>query len=60
MAPMIAVCVAGATGWVGRPLVQAVTSSDDLVLKSAVSRFVAGTDLEEAPGVAVYATSPRR
>jgi 4-hydroxy-tetrahydrodipicolinate reductase len=56
MAPMIAVCVAGATGWVGRPLVQAVTSSDDLVLKSAVSRFAAGTDLEEAPGVAVYAT----
>ena len=53
---MIAVCVAGATGWVGRPLVQAVASSDDLVLKSAVSRSAAGKDLDEAPDVAVYAT----
>jgi 4-hydroxy-tetrahydrodipicolinate reductase len=53
---MIGVCVAGATGWVGRPLVQAVVSSDDLALKSAVSRFAAGKDLDEAPGVPVYAT----
>lgn len=53
---MIAVCVAGATGWVGRPLVQAVASSDDLVLKSAVSRSAAGKDLDEAPDAAVYAT----
>lgn len=52
---MISVCVAGATGWVGRPLVEAVASSDDLVLKSAVSRSAAGTDLPEAPGVPVYA-----
>jgi nucleoside-diphosphate-sugar epimerase len=31
---MIGVCVAGATGWVGRPLVEAVTSADDLVHKT--------------------------
>jgi 4-hydroxy-tetrahydrodipicolinate reductase len=53
---MIRVCVAGATGWVGRSLVQAVTSSDDLLLKSAVSRSAAGKDLDEAPGVPIYAT----
>lgn len=53
---MIAVCVAGATGWVGRSLVQAVSSSDDLVLKSAVSRSAAGKGLDEAPGIPVYAT----
>jgi 4-hydroxy-tetrahydrodipicolinate reductase len=57
IAPMISVCVAGATGWVGRPLVEAVVSSDDLVLKSAVSRSAAGKDLDEAPGVLVYATA---
>ena len=53
---MISVCVAGATGWVGRPLVQAVASSEDLVLKSAVSRSAAGKDLDEAPDTSVYAT----
>jgi 4-hydroxy-tetrahydrodipicolinate reductase len=53
---MIRVSVAGATGWVGRSLVQAVASSDDLVLKSAVSRSAAGKDLAEAPGVPIYAT----
>jgi 4-hydroxy-tetrahydrodipicolinate reductase len=53
---MIGVCVAGATGWVGRSLVQAVASSDDLVLKSAVSRSAAGKELDEAPGVPVYAS----
>ncbi len=53
---MIRVCVAGATGWVGRALVQAVASSDDLALKAAVSRTAAGNDLDDAPGVPVYAT----
>ena len=53
---MINVCVAGATGWVGRPLLQAVSSSDDLTLKSAVARSAAGTKLHEAPDVAVYGT----
>src|SRR5918992_1519007 len=51
---MIQVCLAGATGWVGRPLVRAVTSADDLALKSAVSRSAAGKELEEAPGVPVF------
>src|SRR5918992_4868095 len=51
---MIQVCIAGATGWVGRPLVRAVTSADDLALKSAVSRSAAGNELEEAPGVPVF------
>jgi 4-hydroxy-tetrahydrodipicolinate reductase len=53
---MIRVCVAGATGWVGRSLVHAVASTDDLVLKSAVSRSSAGKDLDEAPGVPIYAS----
>jgi 4-hydroxy-tetrahydrodipicolinate reductase len=51
---MIQVCVAGATGWAGRPLVRAVTSAGDLALKSAVSRSAAGKGLEEAPGVPVF------
>jgi 4-hydroxy-tetrahydrodipicolinate reductase len=53
---MIRVCIAGATGWVGRSLVQAVTSADDLRLSSAVSRSAAGKPLEEAPEVPIYAT----
>lgn len=53
---MINVCVAGATGWVGASLVEAVTSSEDLVLKSAVSRSAAGKGLDGAPEVPVYAT----
>jgi 4-hydroxy-tetrahydrodipicolinate reductase len=56
IASVIRVCVAGATGWVGRSLVQAVTSSNDMALKSAVSRSAAGKQLDEAPGVPVHAT----
>ncbi|QBR92509.1 4-hydroxy-tetrahydrodipicolinate reductase [Nocardioides euryhalodurans] len=53
------VCVAGATGWTGRPIAEAVLTSDDLVLSSAVSRSAAGQDLGtawggERLGVAVY------
>jgi 4-hydroxy-tetrahydrodipicolinate reductase len=55
---MINVSIAGATGWVGRSLVQAVMGCDDLVLRSAVSRTSAGRDLDEAPGVLVHATVP--
>jgi 4-hydroxy-tetrahydrodipicolinate reductase len=44
------VCVAGATGWTGRPVAEAVLASDDLVLRSAVSRSAAGQDLGAAWG----------
>lgn len=56
IAAMTRVCIAGATGWVGRLLVQAVTSADDMDLTSAVSRSAAGKDVEQAPGVPIYAT----
>jgi 4-hydroxy-tetrahydrodipicolinate reductase len=48
---VIAVCIAGATGWAGRALVEAVVGADDLVLRSAVSRSAAGLDLGTALGV---------
>ena len=35
---MIGVCLAGATGWVGRPLAAAIHSSGDLKLTAAVAR----------------------
>jgi 4-hydroxy-tetrahydrodipicolinate reductase len=35
---MIRVCLAGATGWVGRPLAAAIQSSPDLKLAAAVAR----------------------
>jgi 4-hydroxy-tetrahydrodipicolinate reductase len=44
------VCIAGATGWTGRALVQGVLDSSDLTLRSAVSRSAAGQDLGEARG----------
>jgi len=47
---VIAVCIAGATGWTGRALVPAVLAADDLRLVSAVARAAAGDDLGEALG----------
>ncbi|MFC7381723.1 4-hydroxy-tetrahydrodipicolinate reductase [Sphaerisporangium rhizosphaerae] len=47
---MLSVCVAGATGWTGRPVAEAVLASDDLRLRSAVSRSAAGKDLGEVWG----------
>ena len=47
---MIAVCIAGATGWTGSALVRAVREADDLELVSAVARSAAGRDLGEALG----------
>ncbi|HEV8152266.1 MAG TPA: 4-hydroxy-tetrahydrodipicolinate reductase [Solirubrobacteraceae bacterium] len=57
----LSVCLAGATGWTGRALVQAVLSAPDLALRSAVARSSAGRDLGEALGgepigVPVHAT----
>lgn len=46
----LAVCVAGATGWTGRAVAEAVLRADDLTLRSAVSRSAAGTDLGAAWG----------
>jgi 4-hydroxy-tetrahydrodipicolinate reductase len=48
----LSVCVAGATGWTGRPVAEAVVAAEDLDLRSAVSRSAAGRDLGEAWGVA--------
>jgi 4-hydroxy-tetrahydrodipicolinate reductase len=47
---VIRVCVAGATGWAGRAVAEAVLKADDLSLVSAVSRSAAGRDLGEAWG----------
>jgi 4-hydroxy-tetrahydrodipicolinate reductase len=47
---MIRVCIAGATGWAGRALVAGVIGADDLVLRSAVARSAAGSDLGTALG----------
>jgi 4-hydroxy-tetrahydrodipicolinate reductase len=44
------VCVAGATGWAGRAVAEAVIAADDLTLRSAVSRSGAGVDLGRAWG----------
>ncbi len=47
---MIRVCVAGATGWAGRAIVDGVLASDDLVLSSGVARSGTGSDLGLALG----------
>ncbi len=38
----ISVCVAGISGWVGRPLAETVAATDDLVLVAGVARGAAG------------------
>ena len=49
----LTVCIAGATGWTGRALVEGVVAAPDLELGSAVSRSAAG---EEIAGAPVFAT----
>lgn len=44
------VCVAGATGWVGKPLCLALSQSEDLKLVGAVSRTHQGRKLKDALG----------
>lgn len=44
------VCVAGATGWVGKPLCLAVSGADDLSLVGAVSRTHQGRNLKDVFG----------
>ena len=46
----LTVCVAGATGWAGRAVAEAILDADDLDLRCAVSRSTAGQDLGEAWG----------
>lgn len=46
----LSVCVAGATGWTGRPVAEAVLAAEDLQLCSVVSRSAAGGDLGQAWG----------
>ena len=46
---MIRVCVAGITGWTGRPLARAIADADDLDLVSGVSRSSAGTTSRVSP-----------
>jgi 4-hydroxy-tetrahydrodipicolinate reductase len=41
------VCIAGATGWVGKPLCAAVSETDDLSLVGAVSRTHKGQNLKD-------------
>lgn len=58
---MLRVCVAGATGWAGRAIAEAVLAADDLELVSAVARRGAGRDLgdvwgTEELGVPLHAT----
>jgi 4-hydroxy-tetrahydrodipicolinate reductase len=47
---MIRICLAGATGWVGRGLLPAIAAAPDLELVSAVSRGSAGRTLSDALG----------
>jgi 4-hydroxy-tetrahydrodipicolinate reductase len=46
------VCVAGATGWVGRPLCLAVSAAEDLTLAGAISRTHRGRKLGDVLGAA--------
>ena len=43
------ICIAGATGWTGTALVNAVLDAPDLELGSCVSRSAAGTEIGGAP-----------
>lgn len=43
-------CVVGATGWVGKPLCQAIAAAGDLRLVGAVARTHAGANLRDVTG----------
>jgi 4-hydroxy-tetrahydrodipicolinate reductase len=49
MRAVLTVCIAGATGWTGRALVQGVLDAPDLELRSAVSRSAAGGEIGGVP-----------
>ena len=46
----IRVCVAGATGWVGRTLIDKILASDEFLLSGAIARKTAGQDIGTALG----------
>ncbi|MGL4241225.1 MAG: 4-hydroxy-tetrahydrodipicolinate reductase [Beijerinckiaceae bacterium] len=48
----VRITLAGATGWVGKALVQAIAAAPDLTLVGAVSRTFAGRDAGEVAGIA--------
>ncbi len=50
--PTLSICVAGATGWTGAAVAEAVAAATDLDLRAAVSRSAAGGEVAGAP---VYA-----
>jgi 4-hydroxy-tetrahydrodipicolinate reductase len=52
---VIAICIAGATGWTGAALVEGVLAADDLELRSGVSRSAAGQQVGGAPAFATVA-----
>ena len=45
---MIRVCVAGITGWVGRPVADAIDETDDLALVAGVARGASGQRIGDA------------
>ncbi len=47
--PNLSICVAGATGWTGGAIAEAIAAADDLDLRSAVSRSAAGGETHGAP-----------
>ncbi len=47
---MTGICLAGATGWTGRAIVDGILAADDLELRTAVARSAAGSDLGDALG----------
>jgi 4-hydroxy-tetrahydrodipicolinate reductase len=47
----IKVCVAGATGWVGRELVKKIINSNQFTLSGAISRSAAGQDIGKCLGL---------
>lgn len=47
---MLKICVAGATGWTGSAITEAVLDADDLTLSGAVARATAGQDVGQALG----------
>jgi 4-hydroxy-tetrahydrodipicolinate reductase len=50
--PTLSICVAGATGWTGGAIAEAVAAADDLDLRSGVSRSAAGGETHGAPAYA--------
>ncbi len=53
--PSLNLCIAGATGWTGSALVDAVNAAEDLELRSTVSRSAAGGEIGGAPAYATVA-----